>query len=325
MNKKTMLMLLVVLTYIIAGCSSREEVGRIKLHRLDLALNDYEHAGSIEKDSILAEYGDVLVSWGGILGLSQSDDSLINKCAKSRAIEVFTPDVIARFDDIDSIEKVLFKLENNISKILNFSDNREYYAVVSPYTQSIYMSDSLMFVALNHYLGKDYPGYGYFENYQRITKTPKHLPYDIAEAIVKSKYPYQYRDGNTVLNVLLYNGAIMAAIMNIVPDAEEAEALGYSIDQLLWLDENEKEAWNALIGRRLLYSTSMIDADRLVKPSPSTSILHQQCPGRAGRYIGYQIVKSFLENNKEMSVSQLLSPSFYNDNQSLIKSKYNGE
>lgn len=324
MNKKIKIMLAIVLMGMIVGCESRE-TGQKKLYRLDLALRDYVCADSVKRDSVLSEYGDVAKKWGTILGLSQYDDSLIEKCANSRAVEVFTPDVVARFEKIDSIEKVIFKLEENVFKFLGDSGDRDYYAVVSPFSQSIYLSDSIMFVALNHYLGVDYPGYGYFENYQRITKTPKHLPYDIAEAIVKSKYPYQCKDGNTVLNVLLYNGAIMAAIMEIVPEADEAEAFGYSQEQLLWLKENEKEAWNALISRRLLYSTSQSDAERLVKPSPSTVILHHQCPGRAGRFIGYCIVKSFLENNKEMKVLQLLSPSFYNDNQSLIKSKYNGE
>lgn len=77
-----------------------------------------------------------------------------------------------------------------------------------------------------------------------------------------------------------------------------------------------------MITRKLLYSTNRLDANRLVNPSPATSILHHESPGRLGRFIGYKIVKSYVETHPDINLKWLLSPDFYNSLQSLIDSCY---
>ncbi|MBR5898802.1 MAG: hypothetical protein IKZ14_04970 [Muribaculaceae bacterium] len=298
--------------------------GKMPIARLDKVVCGYVDAETVERENIKAEYGDAIDVWCRLMGYESADDSVLMQMSQSRAMEVFAPDVRERFTAIDSISEVLFSLEENVGKILKDSVERKYYSVISPYTQSVYLADLMVFVALNHYLGSDYKGYGYFEQYQRVTKTPQHLPYDVAEAIISTRFPFEASESSTVLNALLYNGAVLATIEAIVPDAHIAEAMGYSAEQMEWLDQNEPMAWDAIITKRLLYSSSLGDVDRLTRPAPSTTIVHQQSPGRLGRYIGYKIVKSFIKNNGECDYVKLLQPSFYNDNQSLILSGYNG-
>lgn len=320
---KILVIVYVALLQVMCGCKD-DKSNCMELKRLDIALSDYSILDSIGRDSVISNYEDALGVWLKIMGHNELCDSVLDVCSKTRAMKVFAPDIQCYFVAEDSVEKVLFLLEENTCNLLGDSIHRDYYSVVSPFNQSIYISDQMVFVALNHYLGEDYPGYGYFDAYQRITKTERHLPYDVAESIIQSKFPYELADGNTVCNELLYQGAVIVAVMETVPNADLAEALGYTKAQMQWVEDNEKEAWNALISRRLLYSTSKYDADRLIKPAPTTAILHQQSPGRMGRYIGFRIVKSYIDNNEVTDISELLQPSFYNNGQSLIKSKYRG-
>ena len=67
---------------------------------------------------------------------------------------------------------------------------------------------------------------------------------------------------------MLYEGALLNAVMALVPDADTSEALSLTAEQLKWLNDNEGRIWNALIGNDLLYSTSPVDATRLALPLP---------------------------------------------------------
>lgn len=317
-------LLLMIALVVISSCRDKNVDGKVKINRLDMALYKYYELDSLCKDRIMDEFSGAIGDWFLLQGVAEWNDSVVERYSQTHAIERFSEDIQARFTQMDSIQKVLSKVECNMANSLNGREMPEIYSVVSPYNQSIFITDSLIFVGLNHYLGKDYRGYDYFEPYQRNVKTPKHLPYDVAEAVISSWYPYRPQKNATVLNMLLYNGAVVYALMNLVPNAELSELLGYTAEQLNWLINNESEAWNALIVRKLLYSPIVIDAERLVLPAPATTILHPESPGRAGRYIGYKIVSSYMKSNSGVSLSYILSPAFYNSEISLVKSGYQG-
>lgn len=323
MMNKYILIISVILLLTSCNVGHHDSEGdEIVLKRLDVTLADYASLDGAERTAIRDSLGDVIDVWLNIQGIFNADDSALIEYSKSRAVAVFSSDICSSFENKSYDYELILKLQDNISNCFGGNEFYDLYSVVSPYNQSIFIADSMMFIGLNHYLGSDYVGYDYFEPYQRVVKTPQHLVYDIAEAAIVDKYPYQSDDEETVLNVLLYNGAIVYSIMQLVPDADIAEVMGYTQRQLEWAEDNEKNAWSALISRKLLYSTNRQDANRLVNPSPVTSILHQESPGRLGRYIGYKIVKSYVENHQDVNLKRLLSPDFYNSLQSLIDSEY---
>ncbi|MDE6276739.1 MAG: hypothetical protein K2M06_01375 [Muribaculaceae bacterium] len=191
---------------------------------------------------------------------------------------------------------------------------RTYAAVVYGRREPMGFSDSTMLIALNHYLGADYEGYQGFPMYERVLKIPSQIPYDIAEALVGTERPYQApADGATVLSRMLYGGATGYARYALVENSTEAAALGYSDEQWAWLLEHEGELWRELIAKKLLYDTDPQTAQKLVDPTPATTILSMYSPGRVGRFLGYRMVCRYLEKHPEASVATLLSPDFYNN------------
>lgn len=190
---------------------------------------------------------------------------------------------------------------------------REYAAVVYGRREAIGFSDSVMFIAMNHYIDPDYQGYQGFPVYERVVKTPAQLPYDIAEALVGTQMPYQEpADGGTALSHMLYEGALAYARTALVMNSVESEALGYSDSQYEWLLEHEADLWREVIARNLLYDTDAATWRRLVSPAPTTSVLSIYSPGRAGRFLGYRMVMRYLEKHPEANLASLLSPGFYN-------------
>lgn len=126
-----------------------------------------------------------------------------------------------------------------------------------------------MLVGLNHYLGEDYPAYAYFEPYQRVVKTERHLPYDITEAMIIGRYPYVENESSSLLNRMLYDGAITYILMTSLPGADLSEAMGYTTEQTEWMMKNEGNVWLAhnRAGVSLLHRREAW-ASRLCRPAP---------------------------------------------------------
>lgn len=188
--------------------------------------------------------------------------------------------------------------------------------------QSIIFADSTMFVALNHYLGSDHAAYMGLPDYRRASKRPEMAAYDAAEAMVATSYPYEPGDEAAVINRLVYEGALTAAKMRMVKNASLAPALGYSDEQLEWLEKNEREIWRKMLGLNMVFDRSETVADRLTQPAPATTLLSPDCPGRAGRYIGYRIVESYLRSHPDAGLKDVLSKEYYGMENPLSVSNY---
>lgn len=199
---------------------------------------------------------------------------------------------------------------------------RRYAIVVWGRLESIMFVDSVMLIALNHYLGAENEAYEGFPLYQRLVKEPKYMPYDITEAVLATDHPYD-NEGGTVLQRMLYEGALTVAKIEAVDGGNAQDALGYRPEQMQFIIDEEAALWRQLIAQGYLFDTSQATIDRLINPAPNTPLLDIRCPGRVGRYIGYRIVESYRSRHPEVTLSTLLSPQFYADPTVLEESHYN--
>lgn len=229
------------------------------------------------------------------------------------------PAVIGFAKDIDSISPTTQQVKDKLAYLIKKSENegielpvKRFASVIWGKPQSIIFNDSCMLIAFNHYLGSEHPAYASLDSYKRQSKTESAMAYDIAEALVATQYPFVKSEASAVINRLIYEGALIEAKMRLVRNASRAEALGYSDDQLKWLIANEKEIWNKMVSSKMLFDNSATLAERLVSPAPFTAPLSTDTPGRAGRFIGHNIVKKYIESNPNVKVSDLLKPEFYN-------------
>lgn len=247
------------------------------------------------------------------VGASSQDTAAIAAWASSRAVEVFTPDVDSVFSDSLMPARVLGMVLDNASHSGLSFPARRYASVVYGRPESILFVDSVMLIALNHYLGSDYPGYTGLPEYMRgFNKTPGALSYDIAEALVATSYPFDGGSSPTMLSRMLYEGALAHAKMALVDDSSAVRALGYSDEEFKWLADNEPRLWQHIVGDKLLFDTSPATISRFVLPAPRVNVGPLVAPGRVGRYIGYRIVQEYLKDNKDANISYLLTPGFYN-------------
>lgn len=283
-------------------------------------LAEYDSFSEARRDSVIHSDSVEIDFMFRFLGKNPSGnmDSLLLKWAKSPVMASYTPVVNTVFPDLNDLEDNLgLILENAKTEGLDFP-KLKYVAVVWGSLKSIVTADSIMFIALNHFLGKDFPGYSDWEHYLREFKTPEQLPFALAESLVLYKYPYVRTETSTALSRMMYEGVMTYVKLKIVPNATLSNTLGYSTEQLEWLDSHYQEMWETLIGKNMIYSTSEFDAKRLVDPAPTTSVISPEYPGRVGRYLGYRLIINYVENRSDTPLTYLLSPNFYNNPSELV-------
>ena len=100
---------------------------------------------------------------------------------------------------------------------------------------------------------------------------------------------------------MIYYGKQLYLKDLLIPFKENNEKIGYSTDQYQWAQDNEFYIWQYFVEKELLYQTDRKLRTRFITPAPFSRFnleLDSESPGRLGQYIGWQIVSSYMENNK---------------------------
>ena len=298
---------------IFASCGNKESRQHAPVPVSDLVslMRDYSGMSSDERAAAYNADSTVVKAFMLTFGVDAPTDSLLLSWSRSRVVDVFTPDVDSVFPDRSIVGQALgMILDNAISHGLAIQP-REYAAVVYGRPESVLFVDSVMLIALNHYLGADYPGYSHPPRYQRSLKTPEQLPYDLAEALVATEYPFEEGESTTLLSRMLYEGALALAKTRLVDASSPATALGYDEDTYQRLLKTEGDIWRTLVENRLLYDISPTTSRKLLSFGPDVNLGNMNVPSRSGRFIGYRIVESYMRKHPETTLPELLSSSFY--------------
>lgn len=276
---------------------------------------------SLTREVMMAQNAKEYQALLSFLGADSLSGNMLAALSESRPVQVFTPDVRQKYPALDSLEMNLGYILGKSADEQLLIPERSYAAVVWGRPESMVFVNDVMLIALNHYLGAGYEGYSALPEYRRMVKSPEFLPYDLAESLVATSYPYT-DNKSTVMSHLLYQGALAYAKTRLVKDSKPEMALGYTPEQWQWLNQNESRLWQQLVKDKYLYDTSELTSSKLFDPAPSTNILSANAPGRAGRFLGYKIILSYLNKHPETTLPQLLSPEFYTNQNSLINAEY---
>lgn len=178
--------------------------------------------------------------------------------------------------------------------------------VVLPKMQQVVVSDSVLFVVLNHYLGAQHPAYNGFPEYKRVMKTSARILPDVAEALTALNFPDKSQN---LMQAMMYQGALVEAVMQLTGLSEQ-QVLGYTDRQMAEADKMQDKVWNDLIKRKLLLSTDPTVIAQMIEPAPATALVSPDAPGRLGRFIGHRLVNPTGKKPLE-SLATLLSPDYY--------------
>ena len=174
------------------------------------------------------------------------------------------------------------------------------------YRNKIIVTDTIDLIALDNYLGKDHEFYADIPKYIAQDMNPSQILPDLASGYAE-KYIFQPQR-KTLLDDMIYFGKELYFKDKMIPFVSDADKIGYTREQLDWAISNESYIWRFFIEKELLYSTDSSLASRFINPAPFSKFyleLDSESPGQLGRYMGWQIVRSYMEHNNVGLVDML--------------------
>ena len=168
--------------------------------------------------------------------------------------------------------------------------------------------DSLLIISLDTYLGDSNLLYEGIPKYIKQEMDQKFLTSHIAEKFADSKILTP--ENKSFLSQMIFYGKKLYLKDIILPNKSDAVKIGYKEDQINWAIENEKYIWEYILERELLYKNDITLKKRFLDPSPFSKFyleIDNESPGKIGQWLGWQIVRSFISNNPEVELYDILS------------------
>lgn len=175
------------------------------------------------------------------------------------------------------------------------------------YRNKVVVTDTIDVIALDNYLGSDHEFYINIPRYLAANFNKEQLVVDLAKAYAE-KYIY-HPQRKTLLDEMVYYGKQLYFQDLVVPFKTEAQQIGYTEAQLDWATRNEAYIWRYFVERELLYSTDSKLPGRFIMDAPFSKFYLEEIdadsPGRLGQYIGWQIVRAYMNVN-EVTLKDML-------------------
>lgn len=182
------------------------------------------------------------------------------------------------------------------------------YTCISGFNQSVVTAEQLIGVSLDKYMGTDsrfYPQLG-LPIYKRRNMHPQKMVPDMMYAWGTTEFP-KTDEGNSLLSHMIHEGKLLYFTEAMLPDLHDTLTIGYTKRQLEFCEESEASMWTFLAEHKLLFSTDRMSIKRFMDDGPYTSAFTDQSPGRTGVWLGWQIVRSYMKQNKEVTLSELMA------------------
>lgn len=217
------------------------------------------------------------------------------------------------FADFQDTEEELIKAFKYYQFHFPYKELPVIYTMVSGYNQSVVTAEQLIGISLDKYLGRDYVYYQKLSNiplYKIKNMHPAKIPSDVAYAWGITEFD-ESMNTTTLLDHIIYQGKLMYFVDAMLPEMHDSLKIGYTEEQLEWCKENEPQMWNYIIENRLLFSNQRMDILRYINDGPYTTGFPVESPARTGIWIGWQIVRKYMNKNNEATLYDLMNNKNY--------------
>lgn len=222
----------------------------------------------------------------------------------------FQAAVDSQYKQIPGLEKELALALKHYLYYYPGSEIPRVYAYISggDYDYPVQFADSVLLIGLDNYLGKGFKPYvaDGLPAYRISQMTSDQVIPDCMKVLGKITYPEQF-PGNTLLEQMLDAGKRLLFVDAMVPQVENRFKIGYSKEQYDWIVKNEAHVWAAMIENKMLFTTDVKLIRSFMADGPFTAEFSKNAPPRLGEWIGWQIVKKYLENRPDITFQEVMT------------------
>jgi len=253
-----------------------------------------------------------------ILNATQEDQLL-------QELQIYTqdPSYLSLADTLNKILEDLGDTEAAISQVIeNYhslfevaeESRPQIYGFISGFIYQAFVFDDEdrtgIGLGLEMFLGSDFP-YAQirpadpaFSEYLLKNFKIEYIPRKIAEVLAEDLLPAP--SSSDFLSLMMWGGKKLFVIDQLVNFAPDTIVTQYTREQLQWCRENEPQMWQYFFDNDLFYETDLKKFSKLIGPAPTSPGMPPQSPGETGNYMGWQIVRAYLNRNPEITITDLI-------------------
>ncbi len=183
---------------------------------------------------------------------------------------------------------------------------------ISGFNQAVVTDENLLAIGLDDYLGTGEELYRQLGVYDYMVKNmhKERIPTDCMHLWATTEYPFHDSINNLITN-MVYEGMVMYFVTKMLPNQSELLTWGFTENQMNFCKNNESQMWTYLIENKLLFNSDRFTIEKFIREGPFTKDFSSESPARAAVWIGYNIVKSYLNNHKKITLKNLMTERNY--------------
>jgi len=217
-----------------------------------------------------------------------------------------------KYADFDKYEKELETVSkyiqyyfpaDHIDQTTTFISTFQYGAVYDPVNQSFG-------IGLDMYLGSNFEVYSMLnpQNFP-LYRIKKFEPHRIVPNCVQTYADYkvpQYSNSKFI-DEAVAEGKRLYLLDLLMPGYHDSLKINYNAGQIEYCEAQEKNMWGYLVQEEVLFSSDKNNYQRnFFNEGPFTAPFGNESPPRTGAWIGWQIVRKYMDANPEITIHDLL-------------------
>lgn len=258
-------------------------------------------------------------------------DEIDNPMAQRQLFDYITdPVIIELYNETDKVFSELTELENELTNAFKyykyyFPDNEipKVFSYVSGLDifYPIKQTDNNIAIALDMYLGRDYAKYRRvgIPAYQLMMRSQEFIVRDVMHEIAESMVGKNIKP-ESLVDFMIYEGMKLYFLDCMLPHVHDTLKIGYNSRQEYWMKRNKGHVWSYFVDNQLFYSTNRHNINSFLIEAPFTSPFTHNSAPRVAVWLGWQIVREYMNRNRDVELSDLIE--IANAEEIFVKSRY---
>ena len=166
------------------------------------------------------------------------------------------------------------------------------------------VSDSLVVLGIDYFAGKEA---SYRPQQPEYILKRYEKPYMVPAVLLQLSAKYNKTlPERSMLAQMIDFGKSFYFTQRMLPCTPDSLIIGYTDQEIADVRFNEGKIWAHFIEKSLLYETNHFRTTKYIGERPNIPEIGKNCPGRIATWVGWQIVRKYMDENPAVTLQQLM-------------------
>ncbi len=247
-----------------------------------------------------------------VMGLPMEDSVLVRRLGEvftDPYSQALTRDIFRAFPSLTPLAASLQEPVRRYLFYLQQDSAPRFFTYNSFFSYAVVTYEGWVGVGLDMFLGSDYRFYPATIRHRYLIRRrkPEYIVPNVMKALFSEHFPSDSFVDYTFLSRAIYEGKKLYFLDLTLPETPDTLKIEYSAEQLTWIESNESELWTFLVEHELLFNAKPRTVGRFFNEAPFTNYsgIPPEAPPRLGEWVGWQIVRAYVERHPDVTPLEL--------------------